>query len=429
MTSDPLLTAHHLTKTYPVEARSLFAGRRWLRAVGDVSFTVRPREIFAIIGESGSGKSTLTRLLVGLESPTSGHVELAGRHVGRNLSDMRSQVQIVFQDPYSSLDPRLRIGTTIREPLISLGYKGNLDERVRAMLEAVGLPSGAERKLPHEFSGGQLQRIAIARALAPDPAVIVADEPLSALDVSVQGQVLNLLLDLRDERGLTIVLVAHDLAVVFTVADRVAVMFGGRLVELGGTDEMAANPRHPYTQQLLRSVLRMDGVLPEDDPRGVDEPIRPGGGSLCPYRARCPVRIVLCDQVDPPLGPASRDGEPAVSKATGGPSDHLVACHVAPRTTPHPDRGRARSPELSAEIIIVSTLDEAAQTARLHRPVANGRKRPRPVPVVPAMGIVLSRADASNLVQAKAATALAQQVLLRKVGRIAAEVYRRRRHG
>lgn len=320
VSAEALISVHGVSKLYRGSSQMLFAPKQWVKAVDDVSFAVERNEILAIIGESGSGKSTLTRMLVGLERPTSGHVEVAGRRLDGDLKYVRRQVQIVFQDPYTSLDPRLPVGESIREPLQALGYEGDLARRVQAVLDAVALPAGAERKFPHEFSAGQLQRVAIARALAPEPRAIVADEPVSALDVSVQAQVLNLLLDLRDRAGLTIVLVAHDLGVVSRVADRVAVMFGGKLVEIGTMHEVVSRPRHPYMRQLLRSVLRMDGVLPEDEPRQEEGPAIDGRSTLCPYRSRCPLRIAQCDEAPPPLRTATGlDAED---------SGHLVACHV-----------------------------------------------------------------------------------------------------
>jgi peptide/nickel transport system ATP-binding protein len=321
MSEPELLAAHGVTKTYQVSG-GLFSPRHLITAVDGVSFAIDPGEIFAVIGESGSGKSTLSRLLVGLERPTSGYIEFRGRRLEEELKEVRRRVQIVFQDPYSSLDPRLRIGQSIREPLHALRYVGDFDRRVEEVLDAVALPKGAAAKMPHEFSGGQLQRIAIARALAPQPAVLVADEPVSALDVSVQAQVLNLLLDLREHEGLTIVLVAHDLGVVSRVADRVAVMFGGHIVEMGDVDDIVANPGHPYTRRLLGSVLRMDGGLPMDDgTQDVDtfEGHRP---DLCPYLARCPIRLPLCASVAPDLRAA------ASGASEGWHSEHRTACHA-----------------------------------------------------------------------------------------------------
>ena len=316
-----VLAAHAVSKTYLGVRKRLLGPRQPIRAVQEVTLAVERAEIFAIIGESGSGKSTLTRLLVGLEPPTSGHVEFEGRRLDQDARAIRRKVQIVFQDPYTSLDPRLTVGASIREPLRSLGYAGDLDARVRAVLDAVALPAGAERKYPHEFSAGQLQRVAIARALAPEPTVIVADEPVSALDVSVQAAVLNVLLDLRDAMGLTIVLVAHDLGVVSRVADRIAVMFAGKIVETGPAHQLVAAPEHPYTQRLLASVLRMDGRLP-DDLSNV-EPLGKVAGELCPYLQRCDVRADVCLRT----GPELRNGIVDTDTSTQA---HLVACHVVP---------------------------------------------------------------------------------------------------
>jgi peptide/nickel transport system ATP-binding protein len=253
-----VLEAAGLSKAY----RSRRAGASepvW--ALRDVSLAVRPGERLGIVGESGSGKSTLARLLLALEAPTAGEVRFEGHPVSlrdrAGLFGLRRAVQIVFQDPMGSLDPRLRIGDSIAEPLRSLGVPGDHDARVGELLAAVGLPDAAARRYPHQFSGGQRQRIAIARALAPHPRVLVADEAVSALDVSVRAQVLNLIDELVDSFGLTLLFISHDLGVVRHLCTRVAVLYRGELVEDGEADRIYEQPSHPYTAALLAAVPRL----------------------------------------------------------------------------------------------------------------------------------------------------------------------------
>ncbi|MEV8320238.1 ATP-binding cassette domain-containing protein [Streptomyces sp. NPDC059900] len=239
-------------------------------AVDDVSLTVTEGETLALVGESGSGKTTLTRLLLALTEPTAGSVRFEGRDLAAlpaaELRRMRAHMQVVLQDPYSSMNPRLRITDIVGEPLVThdASYRGRrnrarLRERVGELLTRVGLDSGLQDRYPHEFSGGQRQRISIARALAPEPRLVVLDEPTSALDVSVQAQVLDLLTELQQRLGLTYVFVSHNLAVVQQVADRVAVMRQGRIVESGTADAVLKHPQHPYTRELLAAVPRPDG--------------------------------------------------------------------------------------------------------------------------------------------------------------------------
>jgi len=231
-----------------------------VHAVHEVDLAVAPGERFGIVGESGSGKSTLLRMMCGLDHPTHGTMHVQGRPVEgrswRELRWLRGEVGVVFQDPMSSLDPRMRVGTAIAEPLVAqrLGDVPTRTARVEELLTAVGLPAEAARRYPHQFSGGQRQRISLARALAPEPSILVADEPVSALDVSVRAQVLNLLRDVVHQRGLTLVFVSHDLSVVRQVCDRVAVMRRGELVEVADTDQLFEHPQHAYTQQLLAAV-------------------------------------------------------------------------------------------------------------------------------------------------------------------------------
>ncbi|WUL02726.1 ATP-binding cassette domain-containing protein [Streptomyces sp. NBC_00356] len=235
-----------------------------VHALRGVSFSVPQGGRFGIVGESGCGKSTLLRILAGLDKPTSGTVEIDGRDITRlrerQLRFVRERLQLVFQDPMSSLDPRMKVGDIVAEPLVAQGI-GNRKERVAELLESVGLGADAARRYPHQFSGGQRQRISIARALAPRPNIIVADEPVSALDVSVRAQVLNLIADLVDELNLTLVFVSHDLSVVRHVCDRVAVMQAGEIVETGPTEQLYEDPRHPYTRRLIAAVPTLQKAL------------------------------------------------------------------------------------------------------------------------------------------------------------------------
>ncbi len=284
-----------------------FGPRRWLRAVDGVDLTLREGETLSLVGESGCGKSTLARLLLRLERPTGGTVRYRGRDIwsmGRDeVRRFRREVQMVFQDPYASLNPRMRVEAIVGEGLAIHGLARGRErrERVRQLLRDVGLPPEAASAYPHEFSGGQRQRIGIARALAVEPRVLVADEPVSALDVSVQAQILNLLQDLKEQRGLTYLFISHDLRVVEHISDRVAVMYLGRVVELGPAEAVFARPRHPYTRALLAAVpvpdpARRDGVRTlEGD---VPNPIDPPGG--CPFHPRCPERLDRCTREPPP---------------------------------------------------------------------------------------------------------------------------------
>jgi peptide/nickel transport system ATP-binding protein len=264
--SGPILEAVDVRRDYRLPRRSLRHPPPVRHALRGVSLAVTPGERIGIVGESGSGKTTLARILVGLDQPTSGDVRFEGQSIvgrrERELRSLRAGVQMVFQDPMSSLDPRLSVGAVVAEPLVGLKIPGDHAARVVELLEAVGLPPGSARRYPHQFSGGQRQRIAIARALAPNPRVLVADEPVSALDVSVRAQVLNLVLDLADELHLTVVFVSHDLSVVRFLCDRVAVLYQGEMVELGATADVYERPQHDYTRTLLAAVPTVEGGLP-----------------------------------------------------------------------------------------------------------------------------------------------------------------------
>ena len=266
----PLLEVRHLVKEF--SRGGLLGSRAVIRAVDDVSFTIEEGETFGLVGESGSGKTTTGRCILRLVEPTSGDVVVNGRDVlklGRGeLRKARRDMQIVFQDPYSSLNPRLRVGDIVEEPLVihKLGTRDERRARVQELFEMVGLNSEHLRRYPHEFSGGQRQRIGLARALALNPSFIIADEPVSSLDVSVQAQVVNLLMDLQQQLKLTYLLIAHDLRLVEHVCGRVAVMYRGRIVEIGDTAKIFAAPQHPYTKALLSAI-------PVPDPDGRRERI------------------------------------------------------------------------------------------------------------------------------------------------------------
>lgn len=318
----PLLELRDLTVDFRVAARGISLAGQRLRAVDHVNLTVRRGETLGLVGESGCGKTTLGRTMLGLNRPTAGSVVFDGSHVerlsGTHLKAFRRRVQMVFQDPYASLNPRLRVADTIAEPLVAQGIGTRHDRRARVLelLDLVGLPPSAGGRYPNAFSGGQRQRIGIARALAVAPDLIVADEPVSALDVSIQAQIVNLLLDLRERLGLTLVFIAHDLAVVRQIATRVAVMYLGRIVEEGPTEEVFGAPRHPYTRALLAAVPVPDPDLERNRPLAVlqgevPSPLHPPSG--CSFRTRCPLAMTICAEVEPALLPV------------GG---SVVACHA-----------------------------------------------------------------------------------------------------
>ena len=290
----PLLAAQGVSVHFP-QGGGLFRAKQVLRAVEDVSFSIAPGEVLALVGESGSGKSTLGNVVAGLRTPTRGSVRLDG------IS--QRAVQVVFQDPYGALDPRMPVSEIIAEPLRIQRIGTPRDRRARAaeLVEQVGLPRDALNRYPHEFSGGQRQRIAIARALAPAPRLIVADEPLSALDVSIQSQVLNLLRDLQAAHGLAYLFISHDLAVVHHLADRVAVLYLGRLVEVAARDPLFANPAHPYTRALLDAVPRLGRRRARNQAiRGeMPSPLAPPPG--CVFHPRCPKAAAPCRTDPPPL--------------------------------------------------------------------------------------------------------------------------------
>ena len=284
-------------------------GRAKIKAVDGVSFDVRRGGTLGLVGESGCGKSTVARAILQLYRPTAGQVVFEGQDLCRlkdsELRALRSQLQIIFQDPYASLDPRRSIGYTIGEPLLLNGIKNDQSrrERVAELLQLVGLNPAYENRYPHEFSGGQRQRVGVARALATDPAFIVADEPVSALDVSVQAQVINLMRDLQARLNLTMIFISHDLRVVRYISDDVAVMYLGRIVEIAPTDRLFNSPAHPYTQALLSAVPKArwetSGIQKVQLKGEVPSPINPPSG--CHFAPRCPYVMDKCRQVSPDL--------------------------------------------------------------------------------------------------------------------------------
>ncbi len=315
-----LVEARGLTKSFPVRRGMLQRTVAEVQAVRGVDLEIKRGETYALVGESGSGKTTLGRCLIGLIEPTSGRVFFDGEDLTamapRQLRRRRRRFQMVFQDPYGSLNPRMRVGRIVAEPLAihKIVDKAARESEVDRLLGSVGLPASAKRRYPHEFSGGQRQRVSIARALATRPEFLVADEPVSALDVSIQAQIVNLLEDLRESLDLALLFIAHDLAVVSETSDRVGVMYLGRLVEEGATASVFGNPQHPYTVSLLSAVPVPDPetrrrriILPGEPPSPSDPP--PG----CPFHPRCPIAEARC-----------RSEEPALATTPAG---HLAACH------------------------------------------------------------------------------------------------------
>lgn len=307
-----------LKKYFPVK-RTAFAKQEWLKAVDGVSFSIKDGKVFALVGESGSGKSTVARLVLRLIPATSGKIIFQGNDIrelrGDSLKGFRRSVQIIFQDPFASLNPRMRVFDTVSEPLKihKIVDRSELKDRAASLLASVGLQPDILNRYPHEFSGGQRQRICIARALAVSPEVLVADEPLSALDVSIQAQILNILQELQKKSGISFLFISHDLRVVQYFSDEVAVMYLGKIVELSRTDDLFNEPCHPYTVELLSSApkIRPNGkkreILRGDVPSPIDIP--PG----CPFHPRCPKRFDPCDKVVPELKEAK---------------DRLVSCHL-----------------------------------------------------------------------------------------------------
>ena len=319
--TDYLLSAENLVKRFPIRGGTLNRVVNYVQAVNGVSFTVRRGEVLGLVGESGSGKTTIGRLVLRLEEATAGKVIFDGTNIlelpKKEMRRFRKRMQIIFQDPYASLNPREKVRTVIGHALAlhSIGTPESRRERAAELVEQVGLSPDQLDRFPHEFSGGQRQRVGIARALAVNPDFLVADEPVSALDVSIQAQVINLLSDLKDQLDLTMLFIAHDLAVVEHICDRVAVMYLGKIMELAPSSPLYNNPNHPYTEALLSAVpvpepghQQKRTVLSGDIPSAINPP------SGCVFRSRCPRAEAICATETPEL------------KQIG--PDHFSACHL-----------------------------------------------------------------------------------------------------
>jgi len=323
MAETPLLEVKHLKKHFPIKGGVFSKIIGYVYAVDDINFTLEKGETLGLVGESGCGKSTTGRTILRLIEPTEGMISFEGQditHLDKGaMRALRREMQIIFQDPYASLNPRMTVGSIIGEPLEihKIARGSEKEERVAALLQKVGLRAEDMRKYPHEFSGGQRQRIGIARALALNPKLIVCDEPVSALDVSIQAQVINLLEDLQAEFGLSYLFIAHNLNVVEHISNRVAVMYLGQIVELASDEELYKNPQHPYTEALLSAVpipdptVKKKRIILEGD---VPSPINPPKG--CHFHTRCMYKDKICEEVEPEF------------KDIGG--GHWVACHFRP---------------------------------------------------------------------------------------------------
>ena len=326
--TQPLVEVRDLYKYFPIHAGMFSRHVGDVKAVDGVDFTIAPGETLGLVGESGSGKTTIGRLILRLLSESKGEILFDGQDVTKmnasQIRRLRREMQIIFQDPYASLNPRMTVGDIVGEPLRIHGLaKGKeVDDKVRELLQVVGLRPYHANRFPHEFSGGQRQRLGFARALILSPKLIVADEPVSALDVSIQAQILNMMRDLQRELGLTYLFISHDLAVVRYLSSQIGVMYLGKLVEVGPADEVYLRPAHPYTKGLLDSA-------PVADPEAEHAKVRAGiSGELpsaihppsgCRFRTRCPLAEDICAEVEPPLRPFSTSG-------------HLAACHFPLQT-------------------------------------------------------------------------------------------------
>jgi oligopeptide/dipeptide ABC transporter ATP-binding protein len=313
-------------KSYPIRKGLLKIHSKMFKAVDDVCFAIRTGETLGIVGESGSGKTTTGRTTLLLEKPSSGAIEFDGQRLlalkSGDLRRLRRNMQMIFQDPFDSLDSRQTIGEILEEPFVihGMGSAAERKQAVASLLDRVGMARASIDQYPHEFSGGQRQRIGIARAIALKPKLIVCDEPVSSLDVSIQGQILNLLIDLQQEMGLAYLFISHNLSVVKHVSDRIAVMYRGRFVETADAETIYRKPLHPYTQLLIASIPTIDAIkapVPGRDP-GDAAPVLLETG--CAFAPRCPMKQDSCDRVRPELVSVQRSGE----------SEHRVACHLFP---------------------------------------------------------------------------------------------------
>ena len=343
-TGDTLLEVNNLVMHFPL-TQGIILQRKVgaVQAVDDISFTVRRGETLGLVGESGCGKSTTGRAILQLYKPTAGEVKFEGKDLtkldGGDMRRMRRHLQMIFQDPYASLNPRMTVGSIIAEPMQihNLAPRDQRNRRVQELLETVGLNPYFANRYPHEFSGGQRQRIGVARALAANPAFIVADEPVSALDVSIQAQIINLLEDLQSQFNLTYLFIAHDLSVVRHISDRIAVMYLGKIVEIADRDALYADPLHPYTKALLSAVPIPDPAVERRRERiiltgDVPSPINPPSG--CHFHTRCPYAMPVCKEV-----------EPLFADQGGG---HSVACHL------YPGSGASDAPDINRHPVAAS---------------------------------------------------------------------------
>jgi len=315
----PFLEVKNLKKYFP--SKKVFLGKNTnpVRAVDDISFTLNKGETLGLVGESGSGKSTAARTLLRLETPTSGHVDFKGKNLA-NLSEaelriLRKEMQMIFQDPSSSINPRRKIGEVLSEPFAIHDVKENVSELIIELLNQVGLSSNHANRYPHEMSGGQLQRVGIARAIALNPSLVVADEPVSALDVSVQAQVVNLMIELKEKLGISYLFISHDMGVVEYFCDRVAVMYLGKIVEIASSEEIYKRPCHPYTEALLNAVPGLEsGKIKQKHKVLGDTPDPSTLSQGCSFHTRCPIKEKQCEEM-----------EPTLKEVTSG---HYVACFL-----------------------------------------------------------------------------------------------------
>lgn len=320
--TENILEVKNIKKYFPIKKGLLLREVGQVKAVDDVSFHVHKGETLGLVGESGCGKSTLGRTLIRLYEPTAGEISFKGQDFlkikGEKLRKMRRDMQMIFQDPYASLDPRMTVGQILAQPFDIHGIVTGKErvERIKQLLETVGLKASHINRYPHEFSGGQRQRISIARAVALNPSLVIADEPVSALDVSIQAQVLNLMKDLQEKLDLTYVFISHDLSVIEHLCDRIAVMYLGKIVEIAPRDELFNNPQHPYTQALIAAIPRVGtGKKKMKKSLGgeVPSPINPPSG--CPFHTRCPQKMDICTQK-----------LPALTNHIPGQTEHRAAC-------------------------------------------------------------------------------------------------------
>ena len=358
---EPLISIRGLKKHFPIKTGVFQRTAGYVKAVDGLDVDIYPGETFALVGESGCGKSTTGQVVLRLQGATAGQVLYRGENVfdaeGERMRVLRKEMQIVFQDPYSALNPRMTVGAAIREILHVHGIASGAEARERAeeVLVRCGLQPFHVERYPHEFSGGQRQRVVIARALALDPHFVVADEPISALDVSIQSQIINLMEDLQNDRDLTYLFISHDLSVVKHIADRVGVMYLGRLVEVAEKREFYSNPLHPYSQALLSAIpksdpsARRDRIILKGD---VPSPANPPSG--CPFHTRCPYVMDVCRSVTPPLRPTAsghyaachlvHPPEDVVGAVSGGAGAHAGLAHTSAEQTPGTSEPAGGSP-------------------------------------------------------------------------------------